>query len=382
MKVVFVGGGSGGHFYPLIAVAEAIEYYAHKNQLIKPSFYYMGPRKFDEKALYSLNMKFVYCPAAKLRRTRDIPSRILNFFSFFNVSVGVLKAVVSLFIIFPDVVFSKGGYTSFPVLMAARFLRIPVVIHDSDAALGRVSAWSASFARQIGIAYTEAESTLTEKQKEKAALVGVPVRRQLLYNPMEQAYDIFGIEKEMPTILVVGGSQGAQYVNEAILDALPKLLKKYQIIHQTGADHIELIEKETKSMLRNMESIQAYRPSGFLDEYHMRAAYTVADLVITRAGSTSLFEIAEWGKPAIIIPIPADVSHDQKKNAYAYARATGATVIEQQNLTPNLFLAEIENILGNEEEKKKLGERAKAFATPDADDKIARQIVRILQSHE
>lgn len=382
MKIVFVGGGTGGHFYPLISVAEEVEVFARENQLIKPSMYYLGPSKYDEVALYDAGVKYVYCPAGKLRLTRDILSRVQNVFSGIAMIFGIIQATVILFTIFPDVIFSKGGYASFPVLWAARLLRIPVVIHDSDAVLGRVSLWSSSFAKIIGLAYPSSIDKLSSSARDKAALVGVPIRKELRFNPLSDAASALALKNDLPVILVLGGSSGAKYVNEAILDALPKLLEKFQVIHQTGKKHFAEINSITTSIFRDTKALENYYPVDFLSAYHLRAALSVSVVVISRAGSTTLFEIAEWGKPSIIIPIPQDVSRDQIKNAYSFARETGASVIEQENLTPNLLLSQINNILSNEEGYRELSERAKSFGSQDASKKIARQLVEILKSHE
>ena len=383
MKIVFVGGGTGGHFYPLIAVAEEIDRYAQENQLIQPKKYYFGPTKYDEKALYNTGMQYVYCSAGKIRRSRDIVSRVKNLFSFFPIVMGIFKAMMNLFAIFPDVVFSKGGYTSFPVLVAARILRIPVVIHESDAALGMVTKWSASFARYIAIAYPEAEEQLTESQKKKTALVGVPMRREVLYNPIgEEGYTLLRLKQDIPTIAVLGGSTGARYVNDNIIDALPNLLQHYQVVHQTGKKNIKTIKHETKSFLSGFKNLHTYHPLAYLDAYYMRVLYSVADVIITRAGSGTLYEIAEWGIPSIIIPIREEVSHDQRKNAYAYARGAGGVVVEEQNLSPYLLVAQINQILSNKQKRDEMSKRAKSFSTPDAAKKIAHILVDILKSHE
>ena len=383
MKIVFTGGGTGGHFYPLIAVAEEIDRYAQEHQLVQPKKYYFGPGRYDERALYNTGMRYVYCSAGKLRRTTDAVSRIRNMFSLIPTALGVLKALMNLFAIYPDVVFSKGGYASFPVLLAARILRIPVVIHESDSAPGRVSAWSASFAAHIAVSYPETDRYLSERERERTALIGVPMRKQLLRNPADDVYEQLNLDPKVPVILVLGGSGGAAYVNENIVDALPELLKRYQVVHQTGKDNFEKIQKETEGFLSIIPGERhRYRSTGFLDAYQMRLAYSAADIVITRAGSGTLFEIAEWGIPCVIIPIPEEVSHDQRKNAYAYARAAGGIVIEQRNLSPNLLIAQIEKVLSDDNLRNTLKERAKSFSSPDAAKKVARLLVNILKSHE
>ena len=382
MKLVFVGGGTGGHFYPLIAVAEEIDAYAQEHQLVQPKKYYFGPEKYDEKALYSAGLKYHYCSAGKLRRTKDIASRIKNIFSIFAMGVGVVKVVVNLFIIFPDVVFSKGGYAAFPVLVAARILRIPVIVHESDATFGRVNRWSAKFARYIAISYPEVEQELNKQQKEKTAFVGIPLRKTLLPRPTEKAEELLKLEEGIPVLAVFGGSSGAQYVNDNIIDALPELLQHYQVVHITGVGHIESVVQESKSFLRDKGGLHTYRPIAQLNAYYLRALYSIAKLAITRAGSGTLFELSAWGIPSIIIPIPEEVSHDQRKNAYAYIRSAGGIVIEEKNLSPNLLISQIEKLLKNEQGYADLKRRTEAFAKLDAGKKIAQLLVKILKEHE
>lgn len=147
MRIGFVGGGTGGHFFPLIAVAEKLN-----NSGQNPELYYFGPDAYDATALQKHQITFVSCPAGKLRRYFSIQ----NFFDVFRNFFGVFIAIWKLYIIYPDVIFSKGGYTSVPILLAARFLRIPVVIHESDAIPGRANKLATKQARYVAIAYDDA----------------------------------------------------------------------------------------------------------------------------------------------------------------------------------------------------------------------------------
>lgn len=152
MKIVFGGRGSGGHFYPLIAIAEALEDISKEKRLIEPELFYIGPPPFDHAALLEHEIEYRPSPAGRLRR---YPS-ILNVLDLFKTFFGVIASIFQLFRLFPDVVFSTGGFAAFPTLYAARILGIPVIIYDADAAPGRVSLWSASFARWIALAHPDA----------------------------------------------------------------------------------------------------------------------------------------------------------------------------------------------------------------------------------
>src|SRR3989344_4921441 len=141
MRIVLVGGGTGGHFYPLIAIAEAIEDICHERTLIEPELFYIGPPAFDAEALLQHDITYLPGTAGKVRRYRSI----LNVLSIFTNGIGIIRSTAQIFRIYPDVIFSTGGYAAFPTLFAARLLRIPVVIYDADASPGRVSLWSAKF---------------------------------------------------------------------------------------------------------------------------------------------------------------------------------------------------------------------------------------------
>jgi len=147
MKIAFAGGGSGGHFYPIIAVAQQIQEQVSKNKLLEPKLYYFAPEPYDKKLLFELNIKFVHITAGKMRKYFSVK----NFFDFFKTGIGIMGALWSILMIFPDVIFSTGSYASFPVLFAARIFGIPVLIHESDSTPGKANKWAAKFAKKISV---------------------------------------------------------------------------------------------------------------------------------------------------------------------------------------------------------------------------------------
>lgn len=374
MKILFTGGGTGGHFYPIIAVAEEISRIAAEEKLLPPELYYMAPSRYDERALFENNIIYHYAAAGKIRRYFSLR----NFLDYFKTAFGVVKALVSVFIIFPDVVFAKGGYASFPTLLAARILRIPVVIHESDSSPGRVNAWAGKFAERIAVSYKEAARFFPA---DRVAWTGNPIRRDIRTPVREGAREFLKLEEGAPTLLILGGSQGAQVINDAILDALPKLVETYQIIHQTGEKNYKLMSETAQVVLQGNPNKSRYHPYAYLNTLTLRLSAGVADLVITRAGST-LFEVAIWGTPAIVIPIPESISHDQTGNAFAYARSGAGVAMEEKNLTPSLLIFEIEKILSDPKLSQSMREAAKTLAMPDAAEKIARELITIALSHE
>lgn len=374
MKILFTGGVTGGHFYPIIAVAQEINKQVKENKLFGVELYYMSTSPYNEEILYENGIIYKKNPAGKIRRYFSL----LNIVDVFKTAWGVLRALFLVFDIFPDVIFGKGGYASFPALFAGRILKIPVVIHESDSAPGKVNVWAGKFARRIALSYPE---TVTYFQKEKVAVTGNPVRKEMIEPARGDAEEYFNLEKNIPTILVLGGSQGARLVNNAIIDALPALVGKYQIIHQTGKRNLAEVTTTADVLLLQSQNKYRYKLYDYLDTQTLRMAAEAADIVISRAGST-IFEIAAWRKPSILIPITDSNDDHQRKNAFAYARAGAAFVIEEKNLSANILISEIERILENHEEKTRMEKAAQDFFKPDAAEKIAREILSIALEHE
>ena len=375
MKILLTGGGSGGHFYPIIAVAEAIRKIVRIEKLVAPGLYFMSDSPYNEKLLYDNEIIFKKVGAGKIR----LYFSFWNFTDLFKTFFGALKAIAEMFGIYPDVVFGKGGYASFPALLAARIFRIPVVIHESDSVPGKVNLWAGKFAVKVAVSYPEAARYFPA---DRVACVGNPIRESVQNLAAEGAHTYFNFVPEIPVIFIIGGSQGAELINDIVLGALPSLLQKYQIIHQTGKKQFVLAKETAVVALGEGSPLLArYKAYEYLDDLPLKMAASAADIVVSRAGSV-LFEIAAWGKPAIVIPIAESNGDHQRENAYNFARKTGATVIEEENLSPNLFESEVSRLFVDPARREMLGRKAKEFSTPDAAEKIARELINIAITHE
>lgn len=378
MTIVFTGGGSGGHFYPIIAIAEALADLVREKHLVDPKLYYMAPTPFDEKALFENGISFIKTPAGKMRRYFSI----LNITDSFITLIGTLSAIFTLFRLYPDVVMSKGGYGSVPATLAARILGIPVIIHESDAKPGRANLLASKWAVRIAISFENAAEFFPEKVQNKIARTGIPIRKALMRVEKEGARQYLGLEEELPTILILGGSQGAMKINEAVVSALPDLVSFSNVIHQTGQANLKDVESISKVVLDKNENADRYHPINYLNEISLQRAAGVADLVVSRAGAGSIAEIGLWKKPAILIPIPESVSHDQRTNAYSYASSGAAVVLEEENLTPHLLVSEIRRITSDPELGGRMVASAQGFTDPDASRIIASEILSISLLHE
>jgi UDP-N-acetylglucosamine--N-acetylmuramyl-(pentapeptide) pyrophosphoryl-undecaprenol N-acetylglucosamine transferase len=376
MKILFTGGGSGGHFYPIIAVAEAIQDLETKERLLPSELYFVSDSSYDKQLLFNHNITFVEIKTGKRRGYFSIK----NFFDLFKTFFAVLKAIKVVFSIYPDIVFGKGGFASYPTLFAARLLRIPVLIHESDTVPGRVNLWASKFAQYVAVSYPDAVSRFPEK---KTVVTGNPIRKEILIPLTQGNFKFLDLEEGVPVILILGGSQGSQIINEAILDTLPLLLGKYQIIHQVGELNQKEINSRLETILRDIPNRNRYKMYAYLNDLTLRMSAGAADLIISRAGST-IFEIASWGKGSIIIPITESNGDHQRKNAFHYSRSGSAIVIDEQNLTPHLLAAEIDRYMKNPQMRKTMEESAKRFGEHNATaaEAIARQLLRVSLRHE
>jgi len=368
MRIGLIGGGSGGHFYPLMAVADELNRTEQQ-----PKLYYFGPSPYSPDQLKNYRVDYIYCPAGKLRRYFSIQ----NFFDIFRTFAGFFVAVWKLYVIYPDVIFSKGSYTAVPILLAAKVLRIPVVIHESDTTPGKANKLAEKVARYIAVSYEEAAAFFPI---EKTALTGIPLRTELKQR-LEDPFSIIGIPNDKPLIYVTGGSSGAERLNDIILESLTELLPHYRIFHQTGPQ-LEVVQTTAQSLLQGTTLSSDYYVADSIPVQTVSALMQAASVVITRAGSTTLFELAYFGKPAIIIPIPEDVSRDQRTNAYSYARDGGAIVIEEHNLNPHLLTQEINSIMNDQQKQAAMSAAAQASFIPDAASKLAAVLISIGTEHE
>ena len=375
MKIVFTGGGTGGHFYPIIAIAQRVNQIIDHEKILGAKLYYISDSPYDKEMLFENGLLYERINTGKLR----VYFSFKNFFDLVKIFFGTVNAIFKMFSIYPDVVFGKGGYASFPTILAARILRIPVVIHESDSVPGRVNKWAGRFAKRVAVSFMETSDYFP---KDRVAWTGQPIRVEIEHPASRrEALEYFKLEEGMPVLLVLGGSQGAELINNTILDALPRLVENYQIIHQTGIKNFKMVTDRALVVLTDNQYKSRYLPIPFLNPLYLRMASGAATLIISRAGSM-VFEIAFWGVPSILVPITNTNSNHQKKNAFSYARTGACSIVEEMNMTANILSSEIERITKDKKNYEQMKQNAKAFAKSGAAEKIARDLVNIALSHE
>lgn len=370
IKIYLTGGGTGGHLAPLVAVAREIKKLSKEEVELK----YLGPRDiWTETFLKEESIKIIEIFAGKLRRDFSPKSIILNILDLINLPIGFLQSFFYLLFSRPNLIFSKGGFGSFPVVLAAFILRIPIFLHESDSIPGLANRICAKFAKKIFISF---ENTPFFSKK-KTVFVGNPIRSEILKVNEKEAKEYFKITGEKPVLFILGGSQGAQRINDFCLLILPQLLETFEIIHQTGFAHFEKMKKAANILLRD-EMKKYYHPFPFLKEKELGMAYLLSDLIVARAGAGVIFEIAAFGKPSILIPLPEAAQDHQAQNAYIFAKTGAAIVIEQNNLKPGLFVGILQSLISDKNKIEEMKRAAKKFAKPDAGEKIAKEIFSYL----
>ena len=323
-RIILTGGGTAGHVTPNIALLPKLSELGYDIQ-------YIGSYNGIEKDLIEpFGVPYHGISSGKLRRylsARNLtdPFRVLKGFSEARKLIKELK---------PDVIFSKGGFVSVPVVLAGKRCKVPVIIHESDMTPGLANKIAIPSAAKVCCNFPE---TLEYLPKGKAVLTGSPIRQELLSGNKIAALDLCGFTADKPVILVIGGSLGSVVVNNAVRKSLTKLLEHFQVIHLCGKDKTDETLNGTKGYCQ-FEYVK--------DE--LRDIFALADLVISRAGANAICELLALHKPNLLIPLPASSSRgDQLLNARSFERQGYSVVLEEETLTPKLLLDSILQLYEN-----------------------------------
>ena len=351
-KIILTGGGTAGHVTPNIALIPELEKRGYE-------IHYIGSKEGIEKELISnFDIPYYGISSGKLRRYFDLK----NFTDPFRVIKGFAEAEKIIKTIKPDVIFSKGGFVTVPVIKAAKRCRVPSVLHESDISPGLANRLCISSAAAICANFPE---TLEHLPENKAHLTGSPIRKELFSGNRLKGLDFCGFTANKPVILVIGGSLGSVRVNEAVREILPQLLETYQVIHLCGKDKID-------ESLQGMEGYVQY-------EYIQKELCDLldaADIVISRAGANAICELLTVHKPNILIPLSLEASRgDQILNAASFKKQGFSYVLQEEELNSERLLAAVKEV---EEKKEEYREAMKAsnqqnavIAVADIIDKIA-----------
>lgn len=360
MKVMIAGGGTGGHVYPGIAVAEEM-------MRLRPSaevVFVGGRRGLEAQAVpeSGFRIRFIVTRGFPRRAWWRWPAALIANVVGFAQALGVVASER------PDVVLGTGGYVSGPVALAARVLRRPLLLQEQNSIPGLSNRWLARIADEVHLSFTEARAYFDRKDHLK--ITGNPVRAHILGGDRAAAMREFALAAGRPTVFVFGGSRGAHRINEAALDAMRRLKGRVdvQFILQTGRDDFEWAKGQVEA-----DALPA-RVMPFLRQIHL--AYAAADLVVCRSGAMTLAEIAANGTPAILIPYPYAAHNHQEVNANNLVERGAAALIPDRELGGERLAKEIAHLLADRQTLRRMSVNARTFARPDAAERIVRSLER------
>ena len=361
-KTFFVtGGGTGGHIYPAIAVADEL--------LKEGKVYYIG-NPYNMEYVLTVEKDYKFLPVFVKGMPRKFSFKFLGW--AFLLLFSILKCVTYITRFKPDVVFATGGYVSAPMLMACRLTKIPYVMHDCDAVPGLVSRKLSSGAKAVTLAFERAKKCINNSN---VVVCGNPIRKEFRTMTKEAAKSYLGLKNKL-TVCITGGSQGAMSINNAAVDILRELSEVYgiQVVFQTGKKnyedvikHLELVYPKYRKDLNLI--IKPY----FAD---MISVMKAADIIVSRAGSLSLSEIAASAAAPILVPYPYAAQDHQRFNAKSFEEADACVYVEDKDLDSNFLINTILDLVKNEKKLKKIQASASSFAHYDAVDLIKDVIIR------
>ncbi|MGI5931939.1 MAG: undecaprenyldiphospho-muramoylpentapeptide beta-N-acetylglucosaminyltransferase [Eubacterium sp.] len=324
-KIILTGGGTAGHVTPNIALIPRLKELGYK-------IYYIGSYTgMEKKLIEDLGIRYYGISSGKLRRYLDLK----NISDPFRVVKGYAQARTLMRKIRPDVVFSKGGFVSVPVVLAAKHKHIPVIIHESDLTPGLANKLAIPAASKICCNFPE---TIPHLPEGRAVLSGSPIRQELLEGSKERACQFTGLNSRKPVILIIGGSLGSVFLNNTVRRNLPELLKNFQIIHLCGKGNLDLSIR-----------FEGYVQYEYITD-ELADLMALADLVISRAGANAICELLALHKPNILIPLSKNASRgDQILNARSFEKQGFSYVIEEEDLTDNSFLRAVSEVWNERE---------------------------------
>ncbi len=363
-RIVISGGGTGGHIYPAIGIAKELMQLDTETEVV----FVGGVDRLESTLVPQHGFRFLPISVAGFPRKltwRWIPV-------VYNVCSGFMKSLWLLKNLKPSVVVGTGGYVCGPVLFAARLLGIPTVIQEQNAAPGLTNRILARWAKAIYLAF---ETAGTHFPTEKTTVMGNPIRRTIgAVERDRETYDSLGLDPERKTVFVMGGSQGAQAINQNVMDALTDLApfnQQLQFVHQTGqVDYKAVKGRYQTSSLRHL--VQPYFDP-------IETVYSVADLMVCRAGGMTIAEIAACGIPAVFIPLPTAAGDHQRLNAQAIADAGGGVVLNQRTLTGCKLAEEIIRIIGDPQKQQRMAYQSRQLGNPHAGEEIAQSIFSLVK---
>ncbi len=360
MKVCYTGGGTGGHVFPVFAIDAYLLHEANNGSTPYERFWIGSGKIEEQKWVEAASIRYLSIRSGKLRRYfswRLLPDMA-------NIVVGFFQALAILRRERPDVVFSKGGYVSVPPVVAAYLLGIPTVTHESDALIGLATKINARFADIICVPFDEVQRQFPPRLASKVRKTGVPTRLSKETADAEMARIRYGIPKNRPLIVILGGSQGALQINTLVWERLDDLLELACVVHQTG-------EKTYRKIERN-----GYRAVPFIDG-DFGGVLRAATLVVSRSGATAIADFLEMEVPMVLIPLGKESSRgEQLENARRLEEIGGAVVLSQEHANGDTLVAQVARIISDGELRQRMVDAAKRVNVGESKARLAQIIMQ------
>lgn len=373
MKIVFTGGGTAGHIFPGLAVVEEIK----KLKSGDVELVWIGSKKEAEKTWIEENgIKFYSIPTGKLRRYFSLQ----NVLDLFKVFAGMVKSVFLLLKIKPNLLFSKGGFVAVPPCIAAKILRIPIIIHESDFSPGLTTRITSKFARKIFVSYADTIKMFPPKIQNACTYTGNPVREKFYTASAEAGKKFLGAQENTKKILlVIGGSLGAKQINDLVYETIVDLCENFFVVHQLGRESfLQHLEIEAKLAEKNPALLSSYKAFDFIGS-EMPDLLAASDIIVSRAGANSLWEIISQHKPSLLIPLSTGSSRgDQIENANFFLKAGCVEALIDDEATSENFLRKLLAIIKNTERLNSMVDACTKILPEPASKKIAKLVIDFL----
>lgn len=374
MRVIVTGGGTGGHVSPAVAVITRLRERSAAEDTPLDLLYVGSVTGVERRTMQGLGVPYVAIQTGKLRRylSLETPVDLLV-----RLPAGGVQALRAVRRFRPNVIFSTGGYVCVPTVAAGALLRVPSLTHEQTALVGLANRIAGKFATRVAVSYPQ---SLRYFPPGKAFVTGNPLRPGLLSGDASRAADTLGFRRDVLMVYVTGGAQGSHAINMAVKEALPRLLEMCQVLHQCGegpeGSGADLRELQAAREALSPEQAARYRVQAYVGD-EIADVYALASLVVGRAGAGTVNELANLGKPSVLVPLPSAAGGEQEANARALEREGGTVVLLQSDLTPDTLTTTVSNLIADPTRLAAMSEGARKLATPGAAGAIVDELVRL-----
>jgi UDP-N-acetylglucosamine--N-acetylmuramyl-(pentapeptide) pyrophosphoryl-undecaprenol N-acetylglucosamine transferase len=374
MKLVVTGGGTGGHVSPAVAVITRLRERSAEEGWPLELLYIGSEAGVERRTMKEMGVPYAAIKTGKLRRYISLQTPVDL---FVHLPTGFAQAIGLVRRFRPDAIFSTGGYVCVPTVVAGRMLRVPSLTHEQTALVGLANRIASRYASRVAVSFP---SSARYFPASKVIVTGNPVRPGILKGDADSAATMFGFSRDMPTLYVTGGAQGSHAINMAVCDALPRLLECCQVVHQcgqgpdgSGAD-LRMLMEARDPLPPDLQARYAVQP--YVGD-ELGDIYALARLVVGRAGAGTVNELANLGKPSILVPLPGAAGGEQEANARALEQAGGAVVLLESDLTPVSLTDAVCTLITEPERLSSMGQAACKLSTPGAADALVDELLRL-----